>query len=98
MKTLVEGEAEGEIICLETPLSFWGGFDPVSGKVTKINAALESQPELVNEDCYGKGWMLVIAPSNAADKDQLLSPGAYGDLLKSAGYEPDAKWVIQLAG
>src|SRR5258705_11287617 len=39
-------------------------FSPVGGKVAKINSELESKPELVNEDCYGKGWMVVIAPSN----------------------------------
>jgi len=57
-------------------------FSPVSGKITKINAELESHPELVNEDCYGKGWMVLIDASNPAEKDELLSPSAYGELLK----------------
>jgi glycine cleavage system H protein len=57
-------------------------FSPVSGTITKINAELESHPELVNEDCYGKGWMVLIAPSNPAEKDELLSPSAYVELLK----------------
>jgi len=61
-------------------------FSPVSGKVAKINSELESKPELVNEDCYGKGWMVVIAPSSPAEKDKLLSPAAYGDLLKTADH------------
>jgi glycine cleavage system H protein len=61
-------------------------FSPVSGKIAKINAELESHPELVNEDCYGKGWMVLIAPSNPAEKDKLLSPSAYGELLKTADH------------
>jgi glycine cleavage system H protein len=61
-------------------------FSPVSGKVARINAELESHPEIVNEDCYGKGWMVLIAPSNPAEKDKLLSPSAYGELLKTADH------------
>src|SRR5262245_60149079 len=61
-------------------------FSPVSGKVAKVNSELESKPELVNEDCYGKGWMVVIAPSSPAEKDKLLSPAAYGELLKTAAH------------
>jgi glycine cleavage system H protein len=61
-------------------------FSPVSGKVVKLNTALENQPELVNEDCYGKGWMIVIAPSNPGDQGELLSPPAYGAFLKTAAH------------
>jgi glycine cleavage system H protein len=61
-------------------------FSPVSGKIAKINAELESKPELVNEDCYGKGWMVVIAPTSPAEKDKLLSPSAYGEFLKTAAH------------
>ena len=61
-------------------------FSPVSGKVVKLNTALENQPELVNEDCYGKGWMIVIAPSNPGDQGELLSPPAYGAFLKTASH------------
>ena len=51
-----------------------------------MNGELESKPELVNEDCYGKGWMVVIAPSDPAEKDKLLSPSAYGELLKTVAH------------
>ncbi len=61
-------------------------YSPVSGKIAKVNAELETKPELVNEDCYGKGWMVLIAPSNPAEKDALLSPAAYGELLKTAAH------------
>lgn len=80
---VVAGKAFGTIESVKTLSDL---YSPVSGKITKINAALESQPELVNEDCYGKAWMLVIAPSDPAAKDRLLSPAAYGDLLKSVAH------------
>jgi glycine cleavage system H protein len=57
-------------------------YAPVGGTVIEINAALESQPELVNEDSYGKGWMIIIAPSPGSDQGALLSASAYGELLK----------------
>jgi glycine cleavage system H protein len=81
--TVTAGKAFGTIESVKTLSDL---YSPVSGKITKINSALESQPELVNDDCYGKGWMLVIAPSNATEKDQLLSATAYGDLLKSIAH------------
>ncbi len=37
-------------------------FAPISGKITRVNAELENKPELVNEDCWGKGWMIAIEP------------------------------------
>src|SRR5437016_9229804 len=58
------GKAFGTIESVKTLSDL---FSPVSGKITKINGELESKPELVNEDCYGKGWMIVIAPSNPAE-------------------------------
>jgi glycine cleavage system H protein len=78
--TVTAGKAFGTIESVKTLSDL---FSPVDGKVAKINAELETKPELVNEDCYGKGWMIVIAPSDGAQKDKLLSPAAYRDLLKS---------------
>jgi len=53
-------------------------FAPLSGRVTRVNDALESSPELVNEDCWGKGWMIAIEPT-AREQEQadLLEAGAY---------------------
>jgi glycine cleavage system H protein len=77
------GKAFGTIESVKTLSDL---YSPVSGKVAKINSALEGAPELVNEDCFGKGWMLVIAPSNPSEKDQLLSSASYGELLKSIAH------------
>jgi glycine cleavage system H protein len=53
-------------------------FAPVSGVVTRINAALEQQPELINEDPWQKGWMIAIKPSKLAEeRSSLLDASAY---------------------
>ncbi|MFQ5709258.1 MAG: glycine cleavage system protein GcvH [bacterium] len=52
-------------------------FAPLSGKVTEINTALEEQPELINSDPYGEGWMIKLQISDKSEIDSLLSPEAY---------------------
>lgn len=61
-------------------------FSPVTGKVVRVNAELVDKPELVNDDCYGRAWMVAIAPSVPSEKDALLSPEAYGELLKTSAH------------
>jgi len=51
-------------------------FSPVSGEVVAINDALEESPELVNEDCWGKGWLIKIR-ANASALDGLLAADDY---------------------
>jgi glycine cleavage system H protein len=57
-------------------------YAPVGGKVTRVNADLDTKPELVNDDCYGKAWMIAIAPSDPNATSGLLAADAYGELLK----------------
>jgi glycine cleavage system H protein len=56
-------------------------FMPLTGTVSEINPALDSQPELVNSDPYGDGWMVKISISNASEVDGLLSADAYQSLV-----------------
>lgn len=56
-------------------------FMPLTGTVTDINPALDSQPELVNTDPYGEGWMVKIAIKDVAEVDGLLSAEAYQSLV-----------------
>ena len=56
-------------------------FMPVTGTVTEINPLLDSQPELVNTDPYGDGWMVKVTPANAADIDSLVSAEEYSALV-----------------
>ncbi len=52
-------------------------FMPVSGTVNEVNALLDKQPELVNSDPYGDGWMVKITLTNPADAEELLSAVDY---------------------
>jgi len=52
-------------------------FMPLTGTVTKINSLLDSQPELVNSDPYGDGWMVKVTLADAGDTEGLLSADEY---------------------
>lgn len=54
---------------------------PVSGEVLEVNAELEDKPELINEDPYGKGWIIKIAVSDASQLNGLLSAADYKSLI-----------------
>jgi len=56
-------------------------FLPVAGTIAEINPALANQPELVNTDPYGAGWMLKVTLNNAADVEQLMTSEAYSQLV-----------------
>ena len=61
-------------------------FAPVSGEVVEVNAELTQKPETVNQDPYGRGWMLLVAPSDAGQWEQLLTAAQYEDFLAQGGH------------
>ncbi len=56
-------------------------FMPLSGEVIEFNSGIEEKPELVNEDPYGKGWMIKVKMSNPSEIDDLLSADAYKETV-----------------
>ncbi len=56
-------------------------FTPVSGEVTAINEELASQPELVNLDCYGKGWMIKVKMADTKDLEHAMSSEDYKQII-----------------
>ncbi len=56
-------------------------FLPLTGEIIEFNEELESTPELVNEDPYGKGWMIKIKFTNNDELVELLSPEAYNEIV-----------------
>ena len=54
---------------------------PVTGEVLEFNAELEEQPELENEDPYGKGWMVKISVNDASELDNLLDAAGYQAII-----------------
>ena len=82
-ETVTAGKSFGTIESVKTLSDL---FAPISGKVLKVNQELDAKPEMVNEDCYGKGWMVVIGPSDPGAVGGLMDEKAYGELLKSTAH------------
>ncbi len=61
-------------------------FAPVSGAIARVNTELNDKPELINDDCYDKAWIIAIKPSNPKDLDALLDSVAYTQLVKSSDH------------
>ena len=78
--TLGQDEVFGTIEAVKTVSDL---FMPVSGKVIEINKKLEDNPELVNKDPYGEGWLIRVTIDNPADLDKLLSANQYKELINS---------------
>ena len=58
-------------------------FSPVGGEVVSVNEALQDEPERVNTDPYGEGWMIRVRMSNPGEVDSLLSAAEYEDFTKA---------------
>ena len=61
-------------------------FAPLDGAVAEVNEALRQAPELVNQDPYGKGWMIVITPSQPAQLDTLMTAKEYEAFVAGGGH------------
>jgi len=59
---------------------------PVSGQVTKVNDRLAEEPELINQDCFGKGWIALVAIKDPAEVEGLMSKAEY-DLFVAGALE-----------
>ena len=77
-ETLSADEVFGTIEVVKTISDL---FLPVAGEVLEQNGTLEEQPELVNKDPYGEGWLIKIKPAADADFDSLLDAEAYKALI-----------------
>lgn len=77
---LAAGETFGSVEAVKTVSDL---FMPVSGQVLEANAALETQPELVNSDPYGQGWMVKVTIDDPAELDALLDAKAYAALVNA---------------
>ena len=73
-ETVAQGEVFGSIEAVKTVSDL---NMPVTGEVLEINGALDAQPELVNNDPYGEGWIIRIAVKDAAERDSLMDAAAY---------------------
>lgn len=75
------GETYGE---LESVKAVSEIYAPLSGEVVEVNGRLEDEPQLVNEDCYGEGWLIRVRMSDPAELDGLMDAEAYKAFLDEA--------------
>ena len=78
------GEPFGEV---ESTKSVSDVYAPVTGRVVERNEQLVDNPQLVNEDPYGQGWMISIEPDDRSELEALLDAGAYREFAESQGEE-----------
>lgn len=77
-ETVAQNEVFGSVEAVKTVSDL---NMPVTGEVLEFNEALNDQPELVNNDPYGEGWMVKITVADPAELDSLLDAAAYGELI-----------------
>ena len=77
-KPLAAEEVFGTVEAVKTVSDL---FLPLSGNISVVNPALEAQPELVNTDPYGEGWMIKMTVENPATIDSLMDAAAYESLV-----------------
>jgi glycine cleavage system H protein len=73
------GDTCGEV---ESTKSVSDIYAPVSGEIIARNDALDANPELMNTDPYGDGWLIEVRPATVGDVDALLTAAAYQDLVE----------------
>lgn len=79
-ETLEKEEAFGTIEAVKTVSDM---FMPVSGEIVEFNEELESSPEIINQDPYGKGWVIKIKLDDKDELDELLTAQQYKELIES---------------
>jgi glycine cleavage system H protein len=72
-------EAEQPLGEVESTKSVSDVFSPLAGTIVERNPLIDEHPELVNEQPYGDGWLVVLAPDDASKVDGLLDAGSYRD-------------------
>jgi glycine cleavage system H protein len=81
-RTLSAGEQFGTVESVKAVSEL---YSPVTGQVVAINENLEEEPELVNEDPFGAGWMMKVAISDTNDIDSLMDADAYAEHCEEGG-------------
>jgi glycine cleavage system H protein len=77
-----EFSAGAEAAVVESSKAASDVYCPVAGKVTQVNSALESKPELINEDCYNAGWIFKLRVSESTPRKGLMDSKQYAEYLK----------------
>lgn len=82
-RTVKQGEA---VAVIESVKAAFDIYAPVSGTVTKVNDAVAKNPQMVNQDCYGNGWLYALSPGQPQDLSSLLSAEAYAKQIQAGAH------------
>lgn len=74
LEEIEKGESFGTIEAVKTVSDLYA---PVNGKVVEVNAKLEDEPQLINSDPYGEGWLIKVELSDASELEELLDAEGY---------------------
>ena len=74
--------ANGELVVIESTKAASDVYSPMAGKVIEVNTKLEDEPDLINKDCYGAGWIVKIQPDDGTATEGLMNSQEYEELLK----------------
>ena len=77
----LEVEGGGDLAVVESVKAASDVYAPIDGTVVEINEDLAKDPEIINADPYGDGWLVKLQPNDDLDEDALLTPEAYQELL-----------------
>jgi len=78
-----QGEA---VAVIESVKAAFDIYAPVSGTIARVNEAVAKSPQLVNQDCYGTGWLFAIAPNDPKEFGGLMSSDAYSKQLRTESH------------
>ena len=80
--TMAKGDVFGVVESVKAASDL---YMPMSGEIVEINGSLEDEPEIINDDPYGAGWMIKFRPSDASEWDSLLSGADYQKVAEAEG-------------
>ena len=76
---IVAGESFGEIEAVKTVSELYA---PIDGTILEVNKDLEDLPDNINQDCYGKGWIIKVSKEGDLESDELIDHKAYSSLIE----------------
>ena len=79
-RTVKQGEP---VAVIESVKAAFDIYAPVSGAISRVNEAVVNSPQVVNQDCYGAGWLFAISPSAPTEWEGLLSPDTYASQIST---------------
>jgi glycine cleavage system H protein len=77
-----EVSQKGELAVVESSKAASDVYSPVAGKVTEVNTQLKTKPEIINDDCYGAGWICKMRITDKASIKNLMDAAKYEEYLK----------------